>query len=62
MGVGIQGTRLRIWGIGVEKGGIIVGMWGMQGIRLEMLGIEMEIQGIRLEVRRYWGKNETHKA
>ena len=39
-------------GIGVEKGGIIVGMSGMQEIRVEMLGIEMEIQGIRLELRR----------
>ena len=36
----------------MEKGEIIVGMSGMQEIRVEMLGIEMEIQGIRLELRR----------
>ena len=31
-------------GIGVEKGGIIVGMSGMQEIRVEILGIEWKFR------------------
>ena len=34
MVVRMQETRLRIKGIRVKTPGIIVGMWGMQGIRM----------------------------
>ena len=38
MVVRMQETRLRIKGIRVKTPGIIVGMWGMQGIRMGIWG------------------------
>ena len=54
----VQETRLRIKGIRVKMREIILGVWGMQGIRLGIWGMGVGMQGIRLEMRENLGKNK----
>ena len=58
MGMRMQEIRLRKRIIGVEMQGISVGMWGMQGIRVEIWEIGVGMQRIKLEMQSNWGKNK----